>query len=334
VPTGTWVKQVIWEQHQSWAAAQAQAERMSDSGNILVVGSGTSYYLAQVAAEFGLREGRKIQARPSEDVVLEPDLYLEGVSTLVVISRSGTTSEAVWAVEAGRTRGVHTIGVTCHAESPLASSSDQALVSPDGEDDTVVMIRSFSSMLLLLQNSLGRQAGQDLAPYAPEILHQSEEAVASWNAPPRRVYLLGAGVRTGITHEGALKAQEMSGLAAYGYSPLEFRHGPRGSVAAEDLIVLLGQTAYAAYEWDVVEDLWEQGPTIWAVARPSWFAAGRDRLPMVSRSIRLPEIVPDLEAGPLAIIPLQWLAWHLSVANGRDPDHPQNLTPVVSIRRA
>ncbi len=333
MPTGAWVKEIIQGQHQSWAAAQANAQGLIDPGNMMVVGSGTSYYLAQVAAEFGLRHGLKIQSRPCEDLVLEPDLYLAGISTLVVISRSGTTSEAVWAVESGRSRGIHTIGVTCQASSPLASSCDQALVSPEGEDDTVVMIRSFSSMLLLLQRSLGPSAGHDLGSHAPSVWQETEDAVASWSTPPRRLYLLGSGVRTGITKEGALKAQEMSGGAAYGYSPLEFRHGPRGSVTAEDLVVLLGQTAYAPYEWDVIEDLWEQGPQIWVVARPSWFEARRDRVHMVHQKITLPEIIPDVEAGPLAIIPLQWLAWHLSVANGRDPDHPQNLTRVVSIRR-
>ncbi len=331
--TGTWVKEVIWQQHLAWASAEAHASGLPKEGQVLFVGSGTSYYLAQVAAEFGRRRGYHAEARPSEDVVLEPELALDGVATVVVISRSGTTSEAVWTMEVAREFGVRAVAVTCHGDSLLAQMADHALVSPEGEDDTVVMIRSFSSMLVLLQHSLADTELTDLAPYALNVLEQADQAISRLPAWPRRIYLLGAGVRAGITQEGALKAQEMSGISASAYSPLEFRHGPRGSVMPEDLVVLLGQIARVGYEWDVLEDLAKQGATMWAIAAPGWLEHGRSRGLAVD-SIALPDAVPDMESGPLAVLPLQWLAWNLAVARDRDPDQPQNLSPVVSITRA
>lgn len=329
---GMRVNQLIAEQARSWATARANAAAIPRTGKMLLVGSGTSYYLAKSAAEVGLRAGYTVEARPSEAILLDADVYLQGVTTLVVISRSGATSEAVWAVEAARKRSIHTVAVTCHAESPLSQLADQSLVSPQGEDDTVVMIRSFSSLLVMLQASLSTETTGDLAPYAHDLLAQAQKAVKTWRSTPRRVYLLGAGVREGIGQEGALKAQEMSGIAAYAYSPLEFRHGPRGSVTPDDLVVMLGQTAYASYEWDVLADLSRQGPELCAIARESWYAEQDGAL--LNHRLILPDQVPDVAAGPLVVIPLQWIAWSLAMAQGRDPDQPRNLTPVVSISRA
>jgi len=170
---GTWVHQIIEQRHQAWAMALSQAVVMEKRGKLLLLGSGTSYYLARTVAEVGLRAGLVVEARPSEAVLLDADVYLHGVTTVIVISRSGTCSEAIWAVEAARERSIHTVAVTCHADSPLGGLADQCLPSPQGEDDTVVMIRSFSSMLVALQASLSPDAAFDLAPYAHDLLVQA-----------------------------------------------------------------------------------------------------------------------------------------------------------------
>lgn len=329
---GELVSRLIREQAAAWGPARAAARPMFAAGQrVLVVGSGTSYYLAEVAAEVGRRIGLHVESRAAGDVALEPDVNLAGVDRLIIISRSGSTTEATWALDEAKRRGIRTVGVTCQAESPLAQGADERLVSPVGEDDTVVMIRSFTSMLVLLQTSMGAPDA-DLASYADGVLRAAEEGTAAWRSSPRRAYLLGAGPRLGVVHEGALKAQEMSGRPAYGYSPLEFRHGPRGSVTSSDVVVLVGQTLSARHEYGVLEDLARQGPEIWVVAQAAWWGAAGDA-PVVRRRVVLPDRVPDLVLGPLAIIPLQWIAWQMAIMNGRDPDHPENLEKVVAFRR-
>lgn len=321
---------LIREQPASWSGGFA-TQPLQRTGRTLFVGCGTSYYLAQVAAAVGRTLGLDTEAAPAGEVALQPRMYLAGVSRLVIISRSGTTTEGLWVQEEAARQAIPTIAVTCQGTSPLAKRADQVLVSPEGEDDTVVMIRSFTSMLVLLQASVGAPEA-DLAQYTESVLDQAEQAINRWRSVPRRVYLLGGGIRYGIVHEGALKVQEMSGRAAYAYAPLEFRHGPRGSVTAEDLVVLLGQPCFARYEYGVLEDIARQGPSIWAVAQERWWGAAGET-PVVTHRVRLPDTVPDLVLGPLAVIPLQRIAWEMAVANGRDPDHPDNLAKVVAFRR-
>lgn len=329
---GAWVHEVIFHQATAWATARDAAPAFAADVARLVVGSGSSYYLAQVAAAIARRRGYQIAAAAAGDVVIEPDLYLADVEELVVISRSGASSEAVWAMEEAQRRKIRTLAVTCDPFSPLAKRADRSAVVPDGDDGTVVMIRSFTGMLILLQQGVA-------GPIPPielsieNVLDQMGQRLKESPRLPRRVYLLGSGVRLGLVHEGALKAQEMAGVVAYSYSPLEFRHGPRGPVSAEDWIVLLGQTSHARYEYGVLADLVAQGPTIWVVAEPQWFAKTAASDGVVDRRVLLPQEEADDIKGPLAIVALQMLAWHLAVETGRNPDAPENLTKVVEFER-
>lgn len=323
--------ELIRTQHSAWAEAEQVAGEWPRDARYLIVGCGSSLYLAQVAAAIGERKGYTIRAAPAGDVALEPDRHLEDRDVLVVVSRSGTSTEAVWAADEARRRGVRVYAVTCQPASSLAGKADRTFAVSAGEDATVVMIRSFSSLLVLLQSALGVRS-PNLGRNAPGVLDVTNQGIAGWTEVPRRAYLLGGGVRLGIVQEGALKIQEMSGCAAYGYPPLEFRHGPRGSVTPRDLIVLAGQTAFARYEYGVIEDLARQGPMLWVVAQRAWWKA-LGGAPVFHHRVVLPDDMEDVASGPLAAVPLQRIGWEMAVANGRDPDHPDNLEKVVAFRR-
>lgn len=330
---GSFVKALIESQDEAWKPALAQAETLKFPGPYLFIGSGTSYYLAQVAAAFGERFGLKVSARPTQDIILEPSIVLKDVSTVVIISRSGTTSEALWAMKQTRILGKNVVAVTCVASSSLALSADQCLVSPEGDDDTVVMIRSFSSMLLLLQASIqltmnGTHHMDELSREFETVLEESKSIGKLFeSSPPTRLYILGSGVRYGIAQEGALKAQEMSGQYAIAFHSLEFRHGPWGSVSADDAVVILGQSSMATHETNLASQLLQRTPNVIVVAQKSWQATGA--LPV--KFIPLPSNLDDLGLGPLAEVPLQWFAWMWSIQVGRNPDVPNNITKVVEL---
>lgn len=331
--TGMRVYHLIQHQASTWQATLPFTKPLPFPGPYVFSGSGSSYYLAQTAAHYALSIGLEARAVASTDIILEPEISLRGTGTLLVISRSGTTSEARWAALRGKEYGWSVVAVTCHADSPLVQEADHAMVSPEGEDDTVVMIQSFSSMLFLLQNSLLLTAGQSyesipLDGFTHDLIQQTTAIIPQVFTPvaPRRMYMLGSGTRYGIAQEGALKAQEMSNQCAMAYSPMEFRHGPWGSVTSEDLIVVLGQTRHRRLEHDVVEDVLQRTSRVMVIAQQEWFEAHPPH-----PAIILPSKWDDITLGPLAIIPLQILAWHWTIGKGKDPDHPVNITQVVQL---
>ncbi len=337
---GEHVRALIRGQGQLWPLAVNAIQNLEitaewGSPPYLLVGSGTSYYLAQAAAEIALRLGLEAGATSASDVVLEPERWLNTPGTVIVISRSGETSEALWALKTVKEFGRRAVALVCNPRTSAERVADHTLCLDGADDATVVMIQSFTTMLSALQATWAKLVGRDpeaAVPPAGAIVPLLEAADSAWKTFTdgcRRVYILGAGIRQGVALEGALKIQEMSGVAAFVFSPLEFRHGPRGSVTADDAVIVLGQEKWAADEWRVLADMAGQTRRLAAIARPAWFLAGD---PAVGR-IELPASVPDLWLGPLAVIPLQWLAWRLAMEHGADPDAPRNLTKVVEISR-
>ncbi|MCL5967200.1 MAG: SIS domain-containing protein [Firmicutes bacterium] len=325
------VRQLISIQEQRWSEAlhSARVEPLSLSPPLLFVGCGSSYYLAQAAASVARGLGITASAAAAGDVWSDPTASLLGAKGVIVISRSGTTSEALLAIDVIRTCGVPVHVLTCNADTALAAAADYATVL-NADDDTVVMIQSFTTMLMWLQAWLMRMQGRDAAPFfrpglAAEVLGAAEPLVKDLlETIPRRTVYLGAGVRFAIAQEGALKALEMGGAPVLWYEPLEFRHGPWGLIDEGDVVWLLRLGDRAEGEVPLIADIEARGARVVEIVRVGQEYPRHD-------VIRLPQNVPDLLAGPLAVIPLQLYAWTLAVALGRDPDHPRNLTKVVRI---
>ena len=323
------VRHLISSQEQRWPEALHRGTPLSVVPPLLFVGCGSSYYLAQAAAGVARGLGIAASAAPAGDVWSDPEANLLGTRGVVLISRSGTTSEGLLAAEAVRARGIPVHALTCTADTPLPQVSDYVTVL-EADDDTVVMIQSFTTMLMWLQASLMRMHGDEPGPlYRPglaaEVLASSEPLVRNLvrNVPRRTIYL-GAGVRFAIAQEGALKALEMGGAPVLWYEPLEFRHGPWGSLEEGDVVWLLRLEDRSQGELPLIADIESRGARVVEIVR-----AGKDH--PRGDVVRLPPTVPDLLAGPLAVIPLQLYAWALAVALGRDPDHPRNLVKVVRI---
>lgn len=333
---GEKVKALIEDQGQYWEKAIEMADALVEAPPFLLVGSGTSYYLAQVAAQVARRLGIAAEAVSTGDVVLEPELWLPTMGALIAITRSGETSEAVWALKLAEKYSKPSMAVVCAPGTSAAHASRRTICLNGADDDTVVMIRSFTSMLMALQAAWAKRVGREVSSWLtmaqslPAVLNRAGAVWREMAEGARRVYILGSGIRYGIAAEGALKTQEMTGRAAFAYSPLEFRHGPRGSVTPNDVIVVLGQEAWAADEQMVLTDMAAQTDRLVVIAKEAWFAACDER---IRGRIILPGEVSDLWLGPLAVVPLQQLAWNLACANGRDPDFPLNLTKVVEIAR-
>ena len=89
---------------------------------------------------------RRSLLRP-EGVLASGDLARQ---PLVVVSRSGSTTEALDVVRAAKARSQPTIAVTCRPGSPMAALADATLAVPEGDETAIVMTRSFVAQVSLL----------------------------------------------------------------------------------------------------------------------------------------------------------------------------------------
>ncbi len=190
-------------------------ELLAGADRIVVTGAGSSFYLAQtVAAAARETMRRPVMATPLSELILRPEAVLVAPSDdeaaarrepVVIISRSGATSEAVTVAERMRAARHPTIAVTCRLDSPLADQADVTLVSPGGDEAAIVMTRSFASMLALLLWVVARVGADDeLASdlgRLPDRWDESSAAATDGTAPrgdrlePRRHPWWRTGVR-------------------------------------------------------------------------------------------------------------------------------------------
>jgi glucosamine--fructose-6-phosphate aminotransferase (isomerizing) len=301
-------------------------DRLDGATRVVITGAGSSLYIAQVAA-FSMREeaNTPAEAQPLSEVLFRPEAVFAGQAIadqpLIVVSRSGTTTEALDVLKAARERGQFTIAVTCRPQAPMAGLADVALTLPEGDDEAIVMTRSFVSQASFLMR-LGARLGDDAfaadldamparwSETAPFIEQAFELAAIG----PSRLVVLGAGAAFGIANEAVLKVTETGQLPASAFHPLEFRHGPM-SVCEPGVIVagVLGGPTEAD-ERRVVDEA--------AALGASPFVLGPDG-PGVG-------LHPTARL-PLAMHVLQALAFGIAVGRGLDLGAPRHLEQVVVI---
>jgi len=311
----------------------------TDLAQILVVGCGSTHYLAQTVAAVLTRCTRtSTRAFPSSELWLFPDAISPDRTLLLTVSRSGTTTETLRAMERFReAHGGPVLAITCSPESPLSQQASFALVTPAGQEQSVAQTRSFTSMLLLTQALAATLAHDEgmlkRLQRLPDVL---EDLVARLGDLPQRlgtdqdierIFFLGGGPLYGLANEAMLKTKEMSLSYAEAYHPLEFRHGPMSMVNEHTLVVGLFSDTGLAEELGVLEDMQKLGArTLALIEDGSAFSGWRP-----DHIIELRSGLSEWERGPLYLPVVQRMAYHRAMAKGLDPDRPHNLTAVVEL---
>ena len=321
------------------AAFQTAVANAPSRKEWLFTGCGTSLYLAEAAAaSWTLLTGRRARALPASEVLLFPRLSQLNAEDLqvVAISRSGRTSETVRAAELlTRKYNLPTLGMTCANDSDLAKACRLTIALPTADEKSMVMTRSFTSMLLALLHLAASQAtALSLSSSLESIASALSSRIQSFNQRVESfvanhefadyIYLA-QGPFYPIAREAALKITEMSCSYAQPYHTLEFRHGPKSVVSPQTCLTFFLSESGMEAESEVLVEMKELGGTIIAIC---------NRAPESVR--RSADLLLELEAGATElgllapfIVPAQLLGFHTGVKKGFNPDEPKNLSRVV-----
>jgi fructoselysine-6-P-deglycase FrlB-like protein len=251
---------------------------------VAVVGCGTSLYMSRIYS--ALREGRGF----GETDAFQASEFRFGrtYDRIVVISRSGTTSEVVdLMARIGSSTPI--TAVVADGATPIAAQASRSVVLSMADEESVVQTRFPTSVLALARASLG----EDLS----DVIAAGRDAVdAPLPVKPgahRQFTFLGLDWAAGIADEAALKCREAAGAWTESYPAMEYRHGPI-SVSGDGTAVWVFGAAPSGLAGDVAGT----GATY---------------------------IDDDLD--PMAdLIRAQRLAVGLARENGRDPDQPRSLS--------
>jgi fructoselysine-6-P-deglycase FrlB-like protein len=204
-----------WERAAASRDAQARLPRTGE--RIAVIGCGTSWFIAQSYA--ARREGAGLGETDAFAASEAP--RDRGYDAVVLLTRSGTTTEVLQYADAVRGR-VRTIGVIGDPDSPLVTGVDDAITLPYADERSVVQTRFATTALALFRASLG----EDLSPVVAQARAVLAEELPDELVEADQYTFLGRGWSVGIAAEAALKMRESSQSWTETYPSMEYRHGP------------------------------------------------------------------------------------------------------------
>ncbi len=326
----------ILSQTEAWAqalevAALTRLPKPGEFEQVLFTGCGSCHYLSlSAAAVYQELTGRAARAMPAGELLLNPQSVMpdSGRLLLVAVSRSGTTTETVRAVESFRKSGRGPVIIISSDGADLAEQADISIVIDKGHEESIAQTRSFASMYVAAVAMSAHMAGRnDLVeamsalPVAGRRLLDTSEPLArslGEDLSLDRFYFLGGGSRYGLACEANLKMKEMSLTHSEPFYFLEYRHGPKSLAGPSALVIGLLSDKNRAHEQAVLEEMRGLDARVLSLAEAHAdiaFASG----------------VPESVRAVLYLPPLQLMAFYRSLAKGLNPDRPQNLTAVVQL---
>jgi fructoselysine-6-P-deglycase FrlB-like protein len=314
------------------------ARVMEACGQYVFVGCGSSYAVARSGAMMArTRLQKPAMAIAAGDLLLHGDTYLSQLkdAVVVVLSRSGETSEVLRAVERVRELGVNcnVLGVSCVEGSALATHSDLMVEMPWAFDQSVCQTRTVSCLYLFCAYGVARMGGDEglagdllkaLAggPAFMKTYEQSlkEAAQGDW----AHAVVLGDAELSGLCEEGALAFKEICQVPSNYYHVLDVRHGPMVLVNQRSLVVAVLSGAEKKLELDVLRDIVAKGATVIAYSDQPFHMPGV-LVCSFGRELSHPA------RGIPAIAMCQLLAYYKSFLTGADPDRPDGLSPWIAL---
>ena len=195
--TGTTTWRELISQPETWAGLIARLDSgalalpvsVADFDEFLLLGSGTSYYLALTVADWMRRRGINARAVPSCEVLLDPHESRPSALRRLAIgfSRSGNSTELLLANRILSGAGFTTLGISCTASGDLLAEVDHGLLIADGHEDGLVMLRSFTAMLIAAQWLFGGAEDRVILARLPDIgrtMLGHEVQYGSWRTRP------------------------------------------------------------------------------------------------------------------------------------------------------
>src|SRR5215216_3989807 len=245
---------------------------------VIFTGCGSTYYLSLAAAAlYQELTGCGARAVPAGELLINSQTILTNHKTLLVaISRSGTTTETVKAVEKFKAEKRGEVIVISNYGEVLSHLADVDIVISKGQEVSVAQTRSFASMYVAVTAFCVRMAGRgdllDEMNKLPEIgnwLISNCESFAKEigeNLNFDRFYFLGSGIRYGLACEVNLKMKEMTLTHSEPFHFLEFRHGPMSMVNAKAVVVGMCSDVNQIHEAKVLSEMEALGGTLVSLA--------------------------------------------------------------------
>ncbi|KAL3832967.1 hypothetical protein ACJIZ3_007703 [Penstemon smallii] len=316
------------------------------SRRIVFIGCGTSYNAA-LAARPILEEltGIPVTMEIASDLLdRQGPIYRE--DTTVFVSQSGETADTLQALEYALENGALCVGITNTVGSAIARNTHCGVHINAGCEIGVASTKAYTSQIVVMamlalaigSDTISSQARReaiidglfDLPSKVREVLKLDQELkdLANLLIAEQSLLVFGRGYNYATALEGALKVKEVSLMHSEGILAGEMKHGPLALVDETlPIVVVATRDACFSKQQSVIQQLHARKGRLIVMC-----TKGDAASVCVGGACRVIEVprVEDCLQPVINIVPLQLLAYHLTVLRGYNVDQPRNLAKSVT----
>ena len=321
-------------------------EEIKNISQIYIVACGSAYHVG-MAAQYVLEDLARIPVRvelASEFRYRKPLLDKNGL--VIIVSQSGETADSLAALREAKSQGVRTLGIVNVIGSSIAREADNVFYTLAGPEISVATTKAYSTQLiatylLAIQFAKVREEItqeqydsliaelQTLPEKIQKIIDDKERLqwFASKQVNAKDIFFIGRGIDYAISMEGSLKMKEISYIHSEAYAAGELKHGTISLI--EDGTLVIGCLTQPALYEKTVSNMVEcksRGAYLMGLTTYGNYNI-EDTADFVTY---IPRTDPHF-ATSLAVIPLQFMGYYVSVAKGLDVDKPRNLAKSVTV---
>jgi len=305
------------------SAHDAAAALLRRPAPIVICGIGASWHAGMAMQAHLLATGWPALLIDASELLHCAEIPLG--ATVVLLSRSGKSTEIVQLVEKCRARSAAIIAITNQPDSPLAQASDLVLHTST-DFDHAVSVTTYSAIALagaLLACEATGQLAPSLHLELSQALLGAQAAIPEWRNTIEQsgwlgdgsgpTYFLARGASLASCHEARLLWEEAAKMPATALTAGGFRHGPQEIVRAGFRAgIWIDADRMRSQDLDLARDLCNLGARVLLIGQHLDDNAA-------DCVLRLPAI-PSQWQFLIEIIPIQIAAERLAILRGEDPD--------------
>jgi glutamine---fructose-6-phosphate transaminase (isomerizing) len=320
------------------------------ANEVFLVACGTSYH-ACLAASYMFS---KLAFLPTYPVYASEFLEQCGKSvnidsTLLAVSQSGETADTISAVSCAQQRAATVLSLTNVIGSTMTRISRVYIGTQAGPEIGVAATKTFTSQLSVLAQlalKLSKKRGkisQDEIDLLEEnlrkmpddvdtIVRTQEEKIkqiAKKYAASKVFFFLGRGISTATAFEGRLKLMEIAYIPSIAFPAGESKHGPISLIENGFPVVFVcpRDDTHKTVIGNIME-MKARGAHIIAVIEED----DAEIESLADDYIEVPKGIPSVLSPIPFAVPLQLLAYYVSLEKGVNPDMPRNLAKSVTVK--
>lgn len=317
---------------------------IKDVEKIYIVACGTAYHAGLV----GKTAIERLAKIPVEVDIASEFRYREPIinekTLLVVISQSGETADTLAALRLAKKKGARVIAITNVVGSTVSREADSTFYTHAGPEIAVASTKAYTTQLVALyifalylaenKESLKKceieeykSALINLPQKAEEVL-KCEKIISKISKKlvnETDIFFLGRGLDYAVAMEGSLKLKEISYIHSDAYAGGELKHGPIALIEDGTVVICISTSERLKPKMDSnIKEVVTRGAYIIGIQTENLDAEGIDVL------CTIPE-TEELFSPAISVIPLQLIAYYVSVSKGCDVDKPRNLAKSVTV---